>query len=271
MSVGFVRCRQNDTQICCVGDSFFMCRVAADMQFWANLPTFAHVGDMPATCRRHSLLRWLVDQSGCPVIRSFVCSRFIRSFVRSLVRRLFVRLFVRLFAFRLFVRSLVRRSFVCSLFVRSFVRSFVRLFIRSFVLSFVCSRFVHLFARSFELFYDGMEPALPAVPSRLHHHCLCRRRPCHIARGWLLCWCISQVVLFISSSSSSMFLSSLASLTPVSGIKSKMLMKCFFFAESTVNRLDAMVKNIPLWIGKDGVFGMIKCCGHRNAAIWLDF
>jgi hypothetical protein len=60
-------------------------------------------------------------------------------------------------------------------------------------------------------------------------------------------------------------------LTPVSGIKSKMLMKCFFFAESTVNRLDAMVKNIPLWIGKDGVFGMIKCCGHRNAAIWLDF
>ncbi len=45
----FVQCRQNDTQICCVGDSFFMCRVAADMQFWANLPTFL----VSATCRRH--------------------------------------------------------------------------------------------------------------------------------------------------------------------------------------------------------------------------
>jgi len=52
----FVQCRQNDTQICCVGDSFFMCRVAADMQFWANLPTFSLVGDMSATCRRHSWL-----------------------------------------------------------------------------------------------------------------------------------------------------------------------------------------------------------------------
>jgi hypothetical protein len=40
-------------------------------------------------------------------------------------------------------------------------------------------------------------------------------------------------------------------LTPVSGIKRKMLMKSFFFAKSTLNRLDAMVKNIPLWIGKD--------------------
>jgi hypothetical protein len=39
--------------------------------------------------------------------------------------------------------------------------------------------------------------------------------------------------------------------TDDSGIKRKMLMKSFFFAESTVNRLDAMANNIPRYIGKD--------------------
>jgi hypothetical protein len=36
-----------------------------------------------------------------------------------------------------------------------------------------------------------------------------------------------------------------------SGIRRKMLMNSFFFAESTVNQLDAMANNIPCWIGKD--------------------
>ena len=59
-SPDFVWCRQNDTQKLCVGASFFTCRVAADTQFWANLPTFTRVGDMSATCRRHNQLSWLV-------------------------------------------------------------------------------------------------------------------------------------------------------------------------------------------------------------------
>jgi hypothetical protein len=39
--------------------------------------------------------------------------------------------------------------------------------------------------------------------------------------------------------------------TDDSGIRRKMLMKSFFFAESTVNRLDAMANNMPRWIEKD--------------------
>ena len=39
--------------------------------------------------------------------------------------------------------------------------------------------------------------------------------------------------------------------TDDSGIRRKMLMNSFFFAESTVNRLDAMANTIPHWIRKD--------------------
>jgi hypothetical protein len=39
--------------------------------------------------------------------------------------------------------------------------------------------------------------------------------------------------------------------TDDSGIRRKMLMNSFFFAKSTVNRLDAIANNIPRWIGKD--------------------
>jgi len=61
--IGFVWCRQNDTQIGCVGDSFFPCRVAADTHFWPNLPTSRRVADMSPTCRRHTLLRKADDLS----------------------------------------------------------------------------------------------------------------------------------------------------------------------------------------------------------------
>jgi hypothetical protein len=83
---------------------------------------------------------WLVDQSGCPVVRSFVCSRFIRSFVRSFVVRSFVcSRFVCSFVRSFVVRSFVRFSYVRS-FARSFVCSFARSFFRSFVrVSFICS------------------------------------------------------------------------------------------------------------------------------------
>jgi hypothetical protein len=43
----------------------------------------------------------------------------------------------------------------------------------------------------------------------------------------------------------------MASETPVSGIRRKMLTNLFFFAESTVNHLEAMVNIIPCWIRKD--------------------
>ncbi len=43
----------------------------------------------------------------------------------------------------------------------------------------------------------------------------------------------------------------MASVTPVSGIRRKMLTNLFFFAESTVTRLEAMVNIIPSWIRKD--------------------
>jgi hypothetical protein len=43
----------------------------------------------------------------------------------------------------------------------------------------------------------------------------------------------------------------MASLTHVSGIKRKMLINFFFFAESPVHHRDTMVNKIPLWIGKD--------------------
>ncbi len=43
----------------------------------------------------------------------------------------------------------------------------------------------------------------------------------------------------------------MASATPVSGIRRKMLTNLFFFAESTVNRLEATVNIIPRWIRKD--------------------
>jgi len=39
--------------------------------------------------------------------------------------------------------------------------------------------------------------------------------------------------------------------TDDSGIRRKMLMNSLFFAESTVNCLDAMANNLPRWIGKD--------------------
>jgi hypothetical protein len=53
-------------------------------------------------------------------------------------------------------------------------------------------------------------------------------------------------------SSSVNFADLMASATRVSGIRRKMSTNFFFFAESTVNRLKAMVNIIPRWIGKDG-------------------
>jgi hypothetical protein len=90
--------------------------------------------------RTRLIVVWLVDQSGCPVVRLFVCSRFIRSFVRSFVVRSFVcSRFVCSFVRSFVVRSFVRFSYVRS-FARSFVCSFARSFFRSFVrVSFICS------------------------------------------------------------------------------------------------------------------------------------
>jgi hypothetical protein len=48
-------------------------------------------------------------------------------------------------------------------------------------------------------------------------------------------------------------------------------MNSFFFAESTVNHLDAwqIICHVGLERIRDA--GTIKSIGHRNAAIWLDF
>jgi hypothetical protein len=52
-------------------------------------------------------------------------------------------------------------------------------------------------------------------------------------------------------SSSVNFADLMASATHVSGKRRKMSTNFFFFAKSTVNRLEAMVNIIPLWIAKD--------------------
>jgi len=46
--------------------------------------------------------------------------------------------------------------------------------------------------------------------------------------------------------------------TDDSGIRRNMLMNSLFFAESTVNCLDAMANNLPHWIGKD-----IRCGDNK--------